>query len=289
MERDFYVTLPSNVKSPTIYSNMISNYTTKLPQRIILEGRWEVGLVEISYTLSWYNIKKKSEVGIGVFDAKGNLDIKNGYFIPAGRYDTLDEIITIIDNILKQYFIEMDLKDYELPKIKFDKNSRKITIKHGRNKKFIIYVFFEKYLCDKLGINYKKLKEAMVTRSNIYTIFPDMLVKNPSDEERIMISEKPIELNAGCRSLFVYSNIVKPSIVGDIFTPILRLVQVPTDASFGDQIVIPYADVHYKPVAINEFDIIEVDIKDDSNDNIPFEFGRVIIKLHFRKSLYKDD
>ena len=34
----------------------MSDYTTKLPKEINLEGDWEVGLAEISYPHSWYTV-----------------------------------------------------------------------------------------------------------------------------------------------------------------------------------------------------------------------------------------
>ena len=34
----------------------MSEYVTKLPKEINLEGDWEVGLAEISYPHSWYSV-----------------------------------------------------------------------------------------------------------------------------------------------------------------------------------------------------------------------------------------
>ena len=65
---EFFITLPSNVKSITSEPNTIANYITKLPQRIILNGKWQVALVEISYPLTWYNINRPCTInfcGVG--------------------------------------------------------------------------------------------------------------------------------------------------------------------------------------------------------------------------------
>ena len=44
----FYVTLPSNSSIEYYPNNTVARYTTKLANKIELEGDWEVGLAEIS-------------------------------------------------------------------------------------------------------------------------------------------------------------------------------------------------------------------------------------------------
>ena len=64
---------------------------------------------------------------------------------------------------------------------------------------------------------------------------------------------------------------------------LLRYVEIPPEVKFGNQIVLSYPDTHYIPVYQNEFGSIEIDIKDEYGYHFPFEFGRSIIILHFRK------
>ena len=59
----YYIRLPSN-SSMTFYpENKTSSFTTKLPDELQLSGRWEIGLKEIQYAVSWFNI----ETSLGVF------------------------------------------------------------------------------------------------------------------------------------------------------------------------------------------------------------------------------
>jgi hypothetical protein len=37
----------------------LTHFTTRLPQMMDLVGSWEIGLTEIQYPHSWYNIKKR--------------------------------------------------------------------------------------------------------------------------------------------------------------------------------------------------------------------------------------
>jgi hypothetical protein len=39
-------------------NNTLTHFTTRLPQMMDLDGSWEIGLAEIQYQHSWYNIKK---------------------------------------------------------------------------------------------------------------------------------------------------------------------------------------------------------------------------------------
>lgn len=53
----FYLTLPSNSSMNYFPSNTLTHYTTKLPKITVLHGVWEIGLAEIQYPHSWYNVK----------------------------------------------------------------------------------------------------------------------------------------------------------------------------------------------------------------------------------------
>lgn len=288
----FFITLPSNVKPPGEYFNSVANYTTKLPRRLRLKGKWEVGLAEISYSYSWYNIKRKCSVNLCMYDSttkrKKKLIIYDGEYIEPGRYENLSVLVEQIKLVCSKYLKLTSGEhavNYIPPSIVFDEKSRKVKIIHGKMISNVVYLCLDNYLCEKLGINYMKLKANMdVNMANYDRLMRlKMPVPNQTEEDRTLIAERPVELDAGCKSLFVYSNIVQNSFVGDTTAPILRLVEVPNDCKFGDQVVMHYASPHYIPLITNEFDIIEIHLKDDVDESIPFEFGRTLVKLHFRK------
>ena len=54
----FYLTLPSEASMNVFPNNTLSIYITRLPRPIELMGRWEVGLVEIQYPHTWYNVSE---------------------------------------------------------------------------------------------------------------------------------------------------------------------------------------------------------------------------------------
>ena len=58
MESEFYVMLPSNSSLEYFPNNQTSNFVTKLSRTLQLDEEWEVGLAEIDYPHTWYNIHK---------------------------------------------------------------------------------------------------------------------------------------------------------------------------------------------------------------------------------------
>ena len=52
----FYITLPSNSSIRYYPDNTTTRYTTRLENTLALTGDWEVGLVEIQYQHTWFNL-----------------------------------------------------------------------------------------------------------------------------------------------------------------------------------------------------------------------------------------
>ena len=92
-----------------------------------------------------------------------------------------------------------------------------------------------------------------------------------------------VTLYGTIKSLFVYCDIIKPNLVGDTEVPLIRRVEIPSEKKFGHQIEIIYTRPEYFPLVSHEINSIEIEIKDDANRKVDFAFGRVYLKLHFRK------
>ena len=85
----FYVTLPSDSSSKFFPGNKISHFITQLPKSINLSGEWEVGLSEVIYKHSWYNINESNN--------DFTYDIGDGKTVrkelPPGSYESTIDII----------------------------------------------------------------------------------------------------------------------------------------------------------------------------------------------------
>jgi hypothetical protein len=97
-------------------------------------------------------------------------------------------------------------------------------------------------------------------------------------------ADRPVNLLAGLNTLFVYSNVVAPQLVGNVEAPLLRSFDLPHKAEFGHQVTVNFEDSNYIPVAAHDFESIVVGIKNESGDSVDFKFGSSRLKLHFRKS-----
>ena len=84
--------------------------------------------------------------------------------------------------------------------------------------------------------------------------------------------------NSGFNSLYVYYNAAEAIPVGDTKAPLLRVVDAA--GNFGDLIHRLYTTPQYVPVSKKEFNTLET----DTWRAVPFEFGKVVATLHFRRS-----
>lgn len=284
---DFYVTLPSNVKS--FPDNTIANYKTQLPTRLILNDEYEVGLVEISYTLSWYNNPIEEEITLVYWDEGKSKRITENINLPPARYDSILDILNVINTKFTEFkTISFD----EAPTMSVEDRDRIVMITQGVLNNKRVFVELSDNLCGMLGFTKQKmnryygeelLKYAQIENENIKQGNLQFSYDNPTKSELTYRAERPYEISGGFHSLFVYTDIIAPSFVGDTNVPLLRVVQIPTNAKYGEQILIDYPNTYYKPLFIKEFDTITINIKDDTGKDIPFEFGRCYIVLHFRK------
>ena len=93
--------------------------------------------------------------------------------------------------------------------------------------------------------------------------------------------ESIVDLRRGFESLYVYSSVVEPRIVGDKIAPLLRIV--PITGRHGEMATARFQHVQYIPVLSSEFGSIETEIRDDTGRPVPFERGKVTVTLHFRR------
>ena len=94
-------------------------------------------------------------------------------------------------------------------------------------------------------------------------------------------AETVVDLRRGFESLYVYSGIVEPRIVGDEIASLLRIV--PITGRHGAMVTASFDHVQYIPVLSREFGTIETEIRDDTGRLVPFGCGKVTVTMHFRR------
>ena len=106
------------------------------------------------------------------------------------------------------------------------------------------------------------------------------------EHKTAIISNEPVSLLRGIPDkLFVYCDICKPYIVGDVQSPLLRIVTNDTrnDYAFASTRIKHFSPAQYVSLRQLCFRTIEIDIRDQLGENIPFEFGTLTVTLHFRR------
>ena len=290
---DFYITLPSNVKND-FYNNTIANYRTKLATNLKLDDKWRVGIASISYTNSW---DVKSEYAGFRFSYQHIYftDYKDESFenIDLTEFVKVEDIITEMNERIENY---EKRKNVRLPHFQINKMTNRVEFKPVFVKNAMIFPHLSDNLATVLGFDNQRMDAYITKKHNEYRAewesltlsqkwnsFYTFHVKEPEESDYTYISDNPYNILPTFSTLYVYCDLVKHNFVGDSYTQLMRIVEVPPNSKFRDQILFNYSNIHYMPLQLTEFDTIEIHIKDDLNQSIPFLFGRVIITLHFKR------
>jgi len=67
-----------------------------------------------------------------------------------------------------------------------------------------------------------------------------------------------------------------------VSVPLLRACNLP-ESSTNNTIHLSFPDIHYKPVQKSQFDTIDISINTEQGMLMPFQSGKVLITLHFRR------
>ena len=101
--------------------------------------------------------------------------------------------------------------------------------------------------------------------------------------KKIFVMPQPCNFNVNGTTMFVYSNIMASSPVGNTFAPLLRTVHLEIDDKM-ETLPKNYTTIHYFPVRTSEFDTVEVQLCNVYGDNMVFYGGRICYCLPFSKS-----
>ena len=241
----FYLTLPSNASLDVFPDNKTTSYRVKLPQTIDLEGNWEVGLYSISYPNTWYTLQKGFDTHIYYAD-------QSGLFLAAivdyGYYTSIEDLAKAINASL---LATGDVGDNIL--LTHTALTGKVTVQMKNGFQFGL----AKPLSIMLGFGEK-----------------DVIVKKTTESPYVA------DLTT-VSTIYVYCDIVEPQIVGDTSAQLLK--SIPVEGKFGDIITKTFTNLQYVPIRTKSFEAVEVLLRNDTGDPVPFERGKVVITLHFRQ------
>lgn len=179
--------------------------------------------------------------------------------LPAGYYTSGEEIASRMNQAMRD-----KIKVDKYPYFYYNENGDYMSLK------FPSFIMTPDQMGNPLEIISVSLSETLVNRigfaPNIY------FDSNTAATKKLNFSE-------GLNSLYVYSDVVAETLVGDVMAPLLRLVRV----GMGDRSNEIFTKPYYKPVARLNYETVRIYIKNEFGENIPFRSGEVSVTLHFRR------
>jgi hypothetical protein len=228
----------------------VAKCTTKLSNRIELDGDWEVGLAEIIYPCSWYNMKQEimtQSILVENIDSFQSVD----YNLHAGHYQSPIQLAKKCNDKLQAC------------RLSYDEYTKKSTTYVPTGVDLLI----SERLSEILGFGGKVHFIPVVQKDGLQNSFE---------------GQNAVDLNRGFYSIYVYCDIVECVPVGDTSAPLMRAINV--DGKYSDIIQRAFDMPMYLPVQKKQFDTIEVNIMTDTCQPVPFESGKSLVTLLFRRS-----
>jgi hypothetical protein len=245
-------------------NNTLAQYTTRLANALSLLGDWEVALVEIQYPHTWNNLERfegriSYSQALSPSDEKPQSFLIKMFRLQAGYYSSIGDMAQLMNENIKAAVGESEIEKF--PKFRYNPITKRLNgaIPVG------VSMHFSHALCTMLGID--------ASQNPINT--------EEEDEMLQWKSGRICDLQRGFSALYVYCNVLEHVSVGDIKAPLLRIVGV-ADKS-GENVRTIYEKPLYVPLQQKSFDSIEIDIRTDVGKPVPFEYGKVVVTLHFRR------
>ena len=173
-------------------NNTLAQYITNLPRRISLSGVWECGLTEIHYPHDWYNVRN-SRLTV---EHDGN--VETDVYFEDGYFDSPKALATTLNGDKPGHV-----------KFSYEPVTQKF-IAHVKSKtKFTLYGDLPDILGFGAGSGDSSSTSLALSARSAFVRAPYI-----------------VDLRRGFESLYVYSSIVEPRIVGDKIAPLLRIVPI---------------------------------------------------------------
>jgi hypothetical protein len=239
----FYLTLPSDSSSRYYPENTTACFKTKLSERIELDGEFEVGLAQLIYPHSWFNFVNIDREFTAYF-----LDddgTRHDHVFSSGQYRDENKLVEHFNEKVKLQSIVFSWNQWK-------RRMKLSVLKDGGE------FFMSEALKAFLGFD----------RAGPY-------------REGTFYSTPGFDLKSRSRLMYVYCDIASYTCVGDEKVPLLRVCD--TEGEYGQMIRTIFTHPHYIPISRTSFETLEININTELGRPMPFEFGKAVVTLHFRR------
>ena len=257
-------------------------------------GKWEVGLVNITYPRMWYNVNKEDAVCYVQFM---NWDTKTAT-IPIGRYTSMEQLIEALNKALNS---TLPATSHQIFQLSYDRLTRKVTYDmiNNPNRTTINLVLPEIPGNEVSSDDIINTMSTSVVGSSFSPAVASILGFEDTKDRKTWSAEFHMQnvgtftgkhvadLNRGIHSLYVYCDIMEPCPVGDTRVPLLRIVplkETSDNSTSTMQCTQTFSHVHYHILRHRYITEVEIDIKDSMGRPVPFERGELMVTLHLRRA-----
>ena len=249
---DFYVLLPSNVKHLAGGVNSTGHYFTYLHKPLHFQGvGWRVALVDISYVVSWLNVTGENCEVIGYVK-----DWKQSAHLPLRAYDNVSQIVDALNWIMHNEFAQ---------KTRFGIVGGKVSVYLHAQEKVILHPM----TASMLGFS---RHEFHLPRFNYDIDNAALGIRAPSFPN----------VHLPLQNIYVYTSITQHIHVGDSLSPLLQTIPLKVGVKGSIQHV-QFLQPLYLPLGLDDISVIEIKLCNERGEVVQFEFGDVILKLHFKR------
>lgn len=265
-ENSFFVVLQSNSCTAYYPDNKATRFITKLPRELRLHGEWGVSLEEIAYPMSFTHVPL---AGNTVAFERGQRD-KNGVNVPGssvmrssfltpGAYRSIEFLLEGI-NSMSCFAGHLNFQ--------WDCSGKVRVTRICDDDDDEYHAFFvSPEIARILGFNDEVRGGVRVESGEPY------------------IGTRPASLGLAIpNTMFVYTNICESYITGGTQTPLLRIIPLECDNSaYACTKIHSFPTSRYIPLIGNNFDTIEIDIRDEYGRPMAFERGQSTVTLQFKR------
>lgn len=247
MSDHFYLTLPSDGAS--------SRYVVKLPERKRLDEDYEIGISEIVYPHTWYNVDNDDErYWIAVYNVFKNIFPIPKVYVKSGFYKNEETFASSLTQQVTRAFADVPVVDV---KFTFVKHLDRIRMQIRNSLQTTVIISAD--LLEFMGFARK------------------MIVRKEIDR----VGEKTFHVNRGLNLMYVHCDIASHEIVGNVKTPLMRVFN--PVGRHGEVVRLTYDRPYYVPVARREFDSVAITINNELGEPLTIRSGKFVTTLHFRR------
>lgn len=276
--QEFTVHLVSSASMQTFPENSMASFRNQLHQQLTLEGDWRVALTEIIVptflnNVTDTNIRAYSKSDSDITASQNKKAMTRGrrgkqYKIKAGCYESPDKLLEEIEKVTKIKFLQRQV----------DSVTQKLTIE----------------LDNEEGLSFEsKQIPGLLGLEGVPDVFDPVHIGFKAQapfQRNKTVGVYPVDMTNGTQIMFVYADIIEYQILGNVKSPILRIIDSHRRLKNGSVQHqepihrIAFGNIEYKKLLTSTIQSVSIELRTETGKLVPFfGIGKVVLTLHFKR------